>query len=252
MRLMIMIAAMATLFVNAVDTNAQPMTPHMRAVPAMRAAPAVRPMVAPMKPKVAPRRLAPMARPVPKRVVAVPAMAPVVPMTVAMAPAAPVPVPVTPKAEPVPAPVPVTNAPQATTQAASVPKESGLDKATKWIELITKILLGLLAVIGAILGVIKGAEWRQALKSGRWAKILQYAREYGFPIVEKIAASTEWKGDDKLVEFLRRVDDWLKGEGDMPLSADETALLKKEAADLAAADKATDDREVDEKAVKRG
>jgi hypothetical protein len=131
------------------------------------------------------------------------------------------------------------------------PKESGLDKADRWIGLIIKMLLGLLAIIGAIVTAIKGTGWRQALKSGRWAKILGYARKYAFPAVESIAKSTSWNGDNKLAEFLSRLDDWLEGEGEKPLSAGEVKLLKREAADMAASDKADDDREVDEKAVSR-
>jgi hypothetical protein len=173
-----------------------------------------------------------------------PAMAPVAmaPDDPAMAPAAPAMAPVAApaKAEAVPAKV------------AEKPKESGLDKADRWIGLIVKMLLGLLAIIGAVVSAIKGVEWRKALKSGRWAKILEYARKYAFPAVESIAKSTAWKGDDKLAEFLGRLDDWLEGEGDNPLSAMETKNIKREAADMAAAEKADDpDRPVDEKAVTR-
>lgn len=131
-------------------------------------------------------------------------------------------------------------------------KESGWDKADKWIDRITGLIVALLSIIGLILGWTKQKDWRQKLKTERWKKIFGYA-DMAFPVVEKIAKSTGWKGDDKLVEFLKRVNDWLRGEGEKELNTAEIAVLKKDVADKAAMDNVEDgEKEVKEEEVKRG
>jgi len=243
MKRIILVAAIAACLVYPVYAAAQP-APMSAPVPARMSAPApVRPVPV-MAVVKAPK--------VPEMAVMAPAMQPAVAVVPVMASAAPVMAPVAMEAPMAAMDAPVAMAaPEQPSVAAAKPKESGLDKANKWIGLITKMLTGLLLIIGAILGAVKGVEWRQALKSGRWAKILEYARKYAFPAVEAIAKSTAWKGDDKLAEFIKRMDDWLEGEGDKPLSALEVKNLNCEAADMAAADKADDDRKVDAEAVTR-
>ena len=126
------------------------------------------------------------------------------------------------------------------------PAKSGWDTADKWIERIKNLVLALLSVIGVILSWTLGNGWR---KNKRLVKILEYA-DKAFPIVESIAKKTDWKGDDKIVEMLRRISDWLKAEGDQNLSAHEIAILKKDAADKAIAIK-PDNAQVDGKVVSR-
>jgi len=120
---------------------------------------------------------------------------------------------------------------------AEKPAVSGWDKADKWIERIIKLLFGLLTIIGLVLGWTKGKDWRQKLKTDRAKKVREYFKT-GFGVVEGIAKVTAWKGDDKLVEALKRVEEWLFDDGDKPLSTAEVGAVKKEAADMAAVDKA--------------
>lgn len=234
--LMVMVLG-ALLVALAPVSGAQPaMTP-----PAM--VPAMAPVMAPaMRATVRPVAMAPVMA----SAMTVPAMA-LAPASVPVAPA------MAPEAVPAPATAPAAPGGQPAVSAApSQPKESGLDKADKWIGLIVKILLGLLAIVGAILGAVKGQDWRAKLKTERWQKILGYV-DKAFPVVESLAKGTAWKGDDKLVEFLKRVNDFLKGEGEQELSAEEMALVKREAADKAGTLKTDNGQanKVDAKAVTR-
>lgn len=126
-------------------------------------------------------------------------------------------------------------------------KESGWKKADTWISRISQLLLALLAVIGIILGWTVGNGWK---KNQRLKKTLEYA-DKAFPMVETLAKKTGWKGDEKLVQFLKRISDWLKTEGDYSLNYEEVAVLKKDAADKAAALKVEADKDIDEKKVTR-
>jgi len=250
-RSMMTLAFLALLLVGATPSSSQPAArPAPRATapapaPAMTVAPAAMtvpvPAMAAMAPKVAP--VAPAAA-------APSAGAPVMAPASTSAPVAAMGAPMATEA-PVMAPAPVSAQPAAMA-AQDKPKVSGWDKADKWIGLIVKILIGLLSIIGAILGVVKGQDWRAKLKTERWQKILGYV-DQAFPVVESLAKGTSWKGDDKLVELLKRVNDWLKGEGAQGLSAEEMALVKREAADKAAklkTDNGAADK-VDAKAVTR-
>lgn len=230
-----LVALVALLWVDAQVSHAQMNTTPAPA-PAM-AAPA--PVAAPAMPAPAPAAPATVA----------PVMAPVAAPVAAPAPAPTMEAPAAPAADMAPGapsePVMATAAPEAAMTkgeaqaqpvpavAPAAPKESGWATADRWIGLVVKILLGLLAIIGAILGVVKGQDWRAALRTDRWQKILMYV-DQAFPVVESLAKGTSWKGDDKLVELLKRVNDWLKGDGSRELSAEEMALIRKEAADKAA------------------
>ena len=116
-------------------------------------------------------------------------------------------------------------------------KVSKLEKATKWIEIIGGIIVGLLTLIGGILTAIKGVDWRKGMKGKRWDKI-QYYADKAFDAVEGVAGMTSWKGDDKIVEYLKRINLWLKGEGKKPLNDSEEEAVKLAASDTAATRKA--------------
>jgi len=238
-RSMMTLAFLALLLVGVTPSSSQPATqPAMTPATAMTAAPMAAPAPAPAMAAMAPVVAAP-ATEAPAMATA-PVSAPVAAMTAAPA-----------TETPAMATVPASGQPAAMA-APSAPKASGWDKADKWIGLIVKILIGLLSIIGAILGVVKGQDWRAKLKTERWQKILGYV-DQAFPVVESLAKGTSWKGDDKLVELLKRVNDWLKGEGTQELSAEEMVLVKREAADKAAklkTDNGAADK-VDAKAVTR-
>lgn len=121
--------------------------------------------------------------------------------------------------------------------AAPAKKVSKLEKATKWIEIIGGIIVGLLTLIGGILTAIKGVDWRKGMKGKRWDKI-QYYADKAFDAVEGVAGMTSWKGDDKIVEYLKRINLWLKGEGKKPLNDSEEEAVKLAASDTAATRKA--------------
>ncbi len=233
MKSALMVVALVGGLVYAVTAQAQPApAPAMTAVPATaQPAPASAVVARPVAAAPAP---AAAVAPQPADAAPEPAMAAAVPVA-PMDPAASQP------------------APAAASPGAPVvsPKASGWDAADKWVGRITSLLLALLTVMGLILGWVKGQDWRQALKTDRWQKILGYVED-AFPMVESLAKATSWKGDDKLVEFLKRINDWLKGEGEKELSAEEVALLRKEAADRAAQAKAENGGTVDTVAVKRG
>jgi len=210
------------------------------AQPTNMSAPSVAPKAAPVAAMVAPKVTAPVMAPVTATQPAPAAPAPVMAPEPAMAATTtPVAQPVAPSASPEPAKV--------------TPKVSGWDSADKWVSRITSLMLALLTVIGIILGWTKQKDWRQKLKTERWQKIMGYVDD-AFPVVESLAKATAWKGDDKLVEFMKRINDWLKGEGDAELSPDEVLILKREAADKSAAAKTESGAkdEVDPKAVTRG
>lgn len=119
-------------------------------------------------------------------------------------------------------------------------------KVTWWIEIVSKVIIGLLGILGIVLAAFKGKEWRQALKTKRIEKIHRYADTL-FPVIEDIAKTTEWKGDDKLVELLKRIDTWLFVGGESPMNEHEVDMVKGKVADMALADKAYrfDDNEED-------
>jgi len=146
----------------------------------------------------------------------------------------------TPKAKAMPAPMVTAKKASVPPMAAAPAKEvSKLEKATKWIEIIGGIIVGLLTLIGGILTAIKGVDWRKGMKGKRWDKI-QYYADKAFDVVEGVAGMTSWKGDDKIVEYLKRINLWLKGEGKKPLTAAEEEAVKLAASDRAATKKASD------------
>jgi hypothetical protein len=124
----------------------------------------------------------------------------------------------------------------APTQPPAKAQGSGWDKADNIIKLIVAIILGLTAVIGPIVTFVKGVGWRQKMKTERVLKYREYAHK-AFPMVDSLAKATGWKGDDKLVESVKRIDQWLFEDGEKPLSVDEVKAVAKEAADFAAKDK---------------
>lgn len=205
MRQLFVLAALVALPLTA---NAQDMAPRApMATPVTWARPVIRPMTAPA-----------MVRPIAKAVIAPPVMAP-----------APKPM-LAPMAKPKKA----VAAPMA---ASPAKKKSKLETATKWIEWASGILVALLTLIGGILTAIKGVDWRKGMKGKRWDKIQFYA-DKAFDAVEGVAGMTEWKGDDKLVEYLKRINLWLVGEGKKPLTDAEKDAVKLAAFDKAATKKA--------------
>lgn len=118
-------------------------------------------------------------------------------------------------------------------------KKSKLETATKWIEWAGGFLVSLLTLLAGILTAIKGADWRKGIRGKRWDKIQYYANK-AFNTVEGIAGMTNWKGDDKLVEYLKRINLWLRGEGKKPLTDDEKEAVKLAASDRAATKKVGD------------
>jgi hypothetical protein len=194
---------LALLVALPLTANAQDMSPRASmATPAMRAAPAARPMPAPAM-------VRPMARAASKG-----------PVMASPPTAMPAPMAKTKKAMAAPS------------GAVTAKKPSKLERATAWIERIGVILVALLTLIGGVLTLIKGADWRKGMKGKRWEKIQGYV-DKAFDVVEGVAGFTSWKGDDKLVEYLKRIDAWLKGEGEKPLTSAEAEAVK-----LAAGDKA--------------
>ncbi len=147
-------------------------------------------------------------------------------------------------------PVPALNTNTSTNKSSiEEPKNETIwDKVDKWIGFTTRLLLSILVVIGIILGWTIGNTWK---KNQRLQKILSYA-DKAFPMVESLAKKTAWKGDDKLVQFLKRISDWLKAEGDYELNPEEVLVLKKEAADRAAELKSNNtNAKIDESVVTR-
>ena len=106
-----------------------------------------------------------------------------------------------------------------------VEKKDSWDKADKWIGRVTDLLSGLFYLVLMVLGWVGKNEW---LKNKRLQKILGYADDV-FEYIEKAAKKTDWKGDDKLVKFLEKINDMLKVDGDKPLDTDEVERLKIEA-----------------------
>lgn len=105
--------------------------------------------------------------------------------------------------------------------------------ATEIADVIFKILGGLVSLLFSILGGLGYMKWA---KSERFKTIQRYI-DMAFPAVEALAAKTENKVDDKLVEFLKMVNESLKKAGQGELSDTETAAAKDTAAKLALAEK---------------
>lgn len=183
-----------------------------------------------------------MAKPAPMA----PVMAPAV-MVATMAPmAAPKPMSAPAAAmQPSMAPEPMSMV-AAPTAAPAKAKGNGWEKADNLIKLIVAIILGLTTVVGSIVTFVKGVGWRQKLKTERVLKWRGYLLQ-AFPTVEALAKGTGWEGDDKLVELVKRMDQWLFEDGEKPLSVEEVKAVAKEAADLAAKAKVDDDRAKDVK-----
>jgi len=163
----------------------------------------------------------------------------------AMLPAETRPVVVVAPTAPVMAASPMTTPEKPPVVAEAAKKESGWDKADKWLGRILLVLGGLLGLIGMIISAVKGKEWRKKLQAERAQKINEGIKRF-FPVVEALAKITPWKGDDKLVEMLVRIDEWLFEQGESPMSVTEHAVAAKTAADLAVMKKNPDEMDDDE------
>ncbi len=126
--------------------------------------------------------------------------------------------------------------PKPSVSVSKVEKKDSWDKADKWIGRITDLLSGLFYLVLMVLGWVGKNEW---IKSKRLQKILGYADDV-FEYVEKLAKKTDWKGDDKLVKFLEKINDMLKVDGDKPLDTNEVERLKIEAEKKAKKSKSED------------
>lgn len=98
-------------------------------------------------------------------------------------------------------------------------------KADLWIGRLADLLIGLLSLVLMVLGWTIGKKWEH---EKRLQKILGYARDV-FPYIEAVAKKTDWKGDDKLVEFLKKIEEMLRAEDESPLGVGEIERLKIEA-----------------------
>jgi len=221
-RIMILLA-FAACTVYAANAQAQ-MDPNASA--GMTTAPVVNATMNPVAP--APRPMGTAARPM------------ALPMTPEMALARPTAAPMTPAMAP-----PSMEAPMASTAPAMAsekpseamapagPKESGWDKADKWIGRLQNIVLMVVALIFGILGLTSKKEWA---KNKRLQNLTKMALD-NYSVVEKLAATTGWKGDDKLAQLFKRILLQVQAEGQKPLSAEEKAHVARVVADKAAIEK---------------
>jgi hypothetical protein len=113
-------------------------------------------------------------------------------------------------------------------------KESGWDKADRWIGRISNIIWPLFLLVLTIVGWTSKKDWA---KNARLQKLVNMALD-NYSIVEKASKVTKWKGDDKLAELFKRILLEMQAQGDKPMSAEEEALVKRKVADKALADKA--------------
>ncbi len=231
-QILFLVVAAATI-VYAGNANAQ-MDPNMSAgmTPAPVVSTTMNPVASAPKPMKAPE-------PAAMRVAPKPAMAPEKPMP---APVAPAMVP-TPMEAPKPAAAPEKPA-ESPTKAAQ-PKESGWDKADKWIGRLEKVAWAVVLLVFAILGVTSKKEWA---KNKRLQNLTKMALD-NYGVVEKLAGATGWKGDDKLAQLFKRILLQTQAEGQKPLSAEEKAHVSRVVADKAAADKIENGDDVDPEKV---
>lgn len=135
--------------------------------------------------------------------------------------------------------------PVTTTSVTTSTKESGWDKADKWISRISNVIWPLCLIVISILGWASKAFLQKIKRSQKlWDAFDKY-----FPIIENLAKSTEWKGDDKLVQLIYRIEKTLRADNEGPLSMEELDLMRRAAADKAAEDKIQNGGEVDKKVL---
>jgi len=189
------------------------------------------PVPAPARPAAKPAPV--MAAPAVRVVVPAPAMAaaPAPAMAVAPAPVAPA----APVAAAAPAPVTAAPAVPAPTQpamsaapAAPAAKPSTDEKATKWLEMLTPLLIGIIAFVLAYLNKQNKLE---ALKSERAKKILGYVK-IGVDSFDKYAAGTDRKWDDAVAKMLKDANAALMAVGEAPMSTEEEAQARSQAGAL--------------------
>jgi hypothetical protein len=101
------------------------------------------------------------------------------------------------------------------------------------VDLIFKILVGLASLIFTLLFYFKKMQWA---KHERTKQITGFA-DLAFNAVEGLVKKSENKIDDKLLEFLRRINAMIKEAGMKELSENETKQLKEYAANKALAKK---------------
>lgn len=202
MKLFITVLTTVVLFVYPVTIQAQPRPMGMVATPTAMPAPA------PVMAEMAPPASVPMA--------SLPAMAP----TPIMAPTKGV-------------------AAQEPAPAAPGPARAGADgNAVKWIGILTPIILG---ILGLFIIVVLQTSSKDMFRNARLQLVLKLALE-NWGTVETVAKVTGWKGASKLAQLLKRMAIALQAAGQMPLSVEEEALVKKMASDQAMAEKVENDR----------
>lgn len=117
---------------------------------------------------------------------------------------------------------PLTNSTtvSATTNSNSTQVKSSEKSSTeKIIDLVFKVLLGLVSLVFVILKGLDKLDW---IKKERFQKIQKFF-DLAFDAVEGFVKSTDNKIDDKLLEFFKRVNELLKENGEKPLTAEEKA-----------------------------
>lgn len=98
---------------------------------------------------------------------------------------------------------------------------------------IFKILGGLASLVFTILGGLGYMNWAKDKRG----EIVRRAFEMAFFAVEALAKNTDNKIDDKLAEFLKRVNSLLTEAGKSKMTSQEESLAKEVAANMAAAEK---------------
>lgn len=124
-------------------------------------------------------------------------------------------------------------APKVITKAEPKAKTESKMSTAEIIDLVFKILLGLVSLVFIILRSLGHMAWT---KNERWKKV-QLFMDLAFAAVEGIVKNTDNKIDDKLLEFFKRINEMLKEEGAKELSEAEKKAAAAYAANKALADK---------------
>jgi cytoskeletal protein RodZ len=101
------------------------------------------------------------------------------------------------------------------------------------VDLVFKVLVGVSTLVFSVLGGLGYMKWKS---SSRWKKIQEYV-DIAFPAVEALVKKTNNRIDDKLVEFLKMVNESLRKTGEDELNVPETTAVKSLAAKKALAEK---------------
>ena len=101
------------------------------------------------------------------------------------------------------------------------------------VDLVFKVLLGLTALVFTILTYSKKMGWA---KGERFKKVQGFF-ELGFAAVEGYVKASKTPVDNKLLEFLKRVNELLKEHGEKELTPEELLAAKTFAENKALADK---------------